>query len=98
MLSPISTQSIRGMRNGFSVLLTTISNIRPGMTRQSLSRSFEEDGGLQFRSQGRYVYKHCQYIKIDVEFSVVSTMGRIRVLMTKSSRYRGLIWSTPVSD
>lgn len=41
------------------------------MTRQSISRSFEQDGGMQFRSQGRYVYKHCPYIKIEVEYSVV---------------------------
>jgi hypothetical protein len=48
-----------------------VSNIKPGMTRQSLFRSFEEDGGLQFRSHGRDAYKHCHYIKIDVEFSGV---------------------------
>lgn len=48
-----------------------VSNIKPGMTRQSLSRSFEQDGGLQFRSQGRYVYKHCAFIKVDIEFAVV---------------------------
>jgi len=52
-------------------VLRTISNIKPGMTRQSLSRSFEGDGGMQFRSNGRYAYKHCHYIKIDIEFSNV---------------------------
>ena len=52
-------------------VVRVVSNIKPGMTRQSLSRSFEGDGGLQFRLQGRYTYKHCHYIKIDVEFSGV---------------------------
>jgi hypothetical protein len=52
-------------------VVRVVSNIKPGMTRQSLSRSFEGDGGLQFRSHGRYAYKHCHYIKIDIEFSDV---------------------------
>jgi hypothetical protein len=52
-------------------VVRVVSSIKPGTTRQSLSRSFEEDGGLQFRSQGRYVYKHCALIKVDIEFSVV---------------------------
>jgi hypothetical protein len=52
-------------------VVRVVSNIKPGMTRQSLSRSFERDGGLQFRSHGRYAYKHCHYIKVDIEFSNV---------------------------
>ena len=39
------------------------------MTGKSLSGSFEEDGGLQFRTQVRSVFKDCPDIKIDVEFS-----------------------------
>ena len=53
-------------------VLQNTSNIKPGMTRKSLSHSFEEDGGMQSRSQARYVYKHCRYIKIEVEFSFVN--------------------------
>ncbi|MGZ5262061.1 MAG: hypothetical protein ACXWC0_30985 [Burkholderiales bacterium] len=52
-------------------VLRVVSHIKPGMTRQSLSRSFEGDVGLQSRSQGRYAYKHCHNIKIDIEFSRV---------------------------
>ena len=51
-------------------VLRTVDHIRPGMSRKSLERFFEEDGGLQFRTQTRYTFKDCPYIKIDVEFAV----------------------------
>ena len=52
-------------------VLRSLSTIKPGMTRKDLSSILDTDGGLSFRSQGRYVYRHCPYIKIDVEFSPV---------------------------
>jgi hypothetical protein len=52
-------------------VVRVVSNIKAGMTRQALSGSFEGDGGLQSRLHGRYAYKHCRYIKIDIEFSSV---------------------------
>jgi hypothetical protein len=50
-------------------VMRSISTVKPGMTRKDLSRVFTEEGGLSTRTQKRYVYKHCPYIKIDVEFS-----------------------------
>jgi len=52
-------------------VMREISTIRPGMTRRDLAPLLAEDGGMQFRKQGRYVYAHCPYIKVDLEFSVV---------------------------
>ena len=50
-------------------VMRSISAIKPGMTRKDLFRIFVEEGGLSSRSQRRCVYKHCPYIKVDVEFS-----------------------------
>jgi hypothetical protein len=77
LIAPVA-QDVAGDRNALDVeygrwieqVMTKISSVKPGMTRQSLSQFFREDGGLQFPAQTRYVYKRCPYVKIDVEFSV----------------------------
>jgi hypothetical protein len=51
-------------------VMRSIAGLKPGMTRKDLSEIFGEEGGLSTRTQRRYVYKHCPYIKVDVEFSV----------------------------
>jgi hypothetical protein len=50
-------------------VMRSISTIKPGMTRKDIFTVFTEEGGLSTRTQRRYVYKHCPYIKVDVEFS-----------------------------
>jgi hypothetical protein len=52
-------------------VMRSLSTIKPGMTRKDLSRILDTDGGLSFRAQGRFVYRRCPYIKVDVEFSPV---------------------------
>ncbi len=52
-------------------VMRSISTIKPGMTREDLFTVFTGEGGLSTRKQRRYVYKHCPYIKVDVEFSPV---------------------------
>ena len=52
-------------------VMNSILTIKPGMTRKDLSRVFTTEGGLSTRSERRYVYKHCQNIKVDVQFSPV---------------------------
>lgn len=52
-------------------VMNSISTIKPGMTRKDLSRFFTTEGGLSTRSEHRYVYKHCQNIKVDVQFSPI---------------------------
>ncbi|HWY21121.1 MAG TPA: hypothetical protein VNX26_07870 [Candidatus Acidoferrum sp.] len=54
--------------------MRSISTIKPGMTRKNLFTVFTEEGGLSTRTHRRYVYKHCPYIKVDVEFSPVDDM------------------------
>lgn len=55
--------------NWIDHVMRSISTIKPGMTRRELSRVFTEEGGLSTRTQKRYVYKQCPYIKVHVEFS-----------------------------
>ena len=52
-------------------VMRSIATIKPGMTRRDLFPVFTEEGGLSTRTHRRYVYKHCPYIKVDVEFSPV---------------------------
>jgi len=56
-------------------VMRSVSTVKPGMTRKDLSRVFEEDGGLSTRTQKRYVYKRCPYIKVDIEFSPAEESG-----------------------
>jgi hypothetical protein len=51
--------------------MRSLSIIKPGMTRKDLLLVLTEDGGLSTRAHGRYVYKHCPYIKVDVQFSSI---------------------------
>ncbi|MGE5111403.1 MAG: hypothetical protein ACM3JB_11135 [Acidobacteriaceae bacterium] len=55
--------------------LVAASSIKPGMKRADLSKNFTEDGGLQFREEGRYLYRQCQYIQITVKFRSVAPSG-----------------------
>jgi len=57
-------------RKWIDQVMRTISTIKPGMTRKDVLRVFSEEGGLSTRRQRKYVYKHCPYIKVDVEFSI----------------------------
>jgi len=51
--------------------LKEIEGIKVGMARLDLLRVFKEEGGLSTRTQRRYVYRDCPYIKVDVEFEPV---------------------------
>lgn len=55
-------------------VMRSISTIKPGMKRKDIFTVFTGEGGLSTRTQRRYVYKHCPYIKVDVEFSPVGDM------------------------
>jgi len=52
-------------------VLREMSTIKVGMTRRELSTVFTTEGGLSTASQRTYVYRHCPYIKVDVEFEPV---------------------------
>ena len=51
--------------------LKEIEGVKVGMTRLDLLRVFKEEGGLSTRTQRRYVYRDCPYIKVEVEFEPV---------------------------
>jgi hypothetical protein len=51
--------------------LTEMESIQVGMTRADLLKVFREEGGLSTRTERRYAYRDCPYIKVDVEFELV---------------------------
>jgi len=51
--------------------LKEIESVKVGMTRHDLLLLFKEEGGISTRTQRRYVYRDCPYIKVDVEFEPV---------------------------
>jgi len=52
-------------------VMRSILTVKPGATRKDLLRVFTEEGGLSTRTHRAYAYKHCPYIKVDVEFAPV---------------------------
>jgi hypothetical protein len=73
--------------------LREMQAIKPGMTREELLKVFrEEEGGLSNRSQQRYVYRDCPYIKVDVRFEAV---GSPDDKLTKSPKDKITRISTP---
>lgn len=50
-------------------VLKECQTIKPGMTREALSKVFETEGGVSSVTHRTYVYRNCPYIKVDVEFA-----------------------------
>jgi hypothetical protein len=50
--------------------LSAMQNIKVGMNRAELGKVFVEEGGLSTRTARTYVFKGCQYFKVDVEFEI----------------------------
>ena len=67
-------------------MLSSIATIKPGMTRKELFGLFAEEGGLSFGKHKTYVYKHCPYIKVDVEFSPADETGQDAMTENSSDR------------
>ena len=55
--------------------LREIEAVKVGMTRAELAKVFTTEGGLSTRTQQRFVYRECRYIKVDVEFEAVGQTG-----------------------
>ena len=47
-----------------------------GMTRADLLKVFTTEGGLSTGLNRTYVYRECQYIKVDVDFEPVGRPAR----------------------
>jgi hypothetical protein len=73
--SPLSTT--RGEAIGsdntkwIAAALLEMQTIKKGNTRADLLKVFREEGGLSHRTQRRYAYRDCPYIKADVTFEPV---------------------------
>jgi hypothetical protein len=72
--------------------LMAMQTIKPGMTRQDLAEVFTTEGGLSNRKHRQYVYRHCPYIKVLVEFEPVGDVGN---LLTESPQDKILSISKP---
>lgn len=44
------------------------TRLKAGMTRRDAERYFALDGGMNFRGQTRYVYKKCDFVKVEITF------------------------------
>ena len=77
-IEPVHAQAQQESCNGCSLVekaLDAINQLGPGKSRNDLSAGFEPDGGLQTGEWGRYVYRKCPSIKIEVRFAG-SEVGR----------------------
>jgi hypothetical protein len=53
-----------------SGILRECEQIKPGMTRAELLKVFTTEGGFYTTANRTFVYRGCQYIKVDVDFSL----------------------------
>jgi len=58
-----------------SRVMQAIATLKPGMARRDLTPLLREEGGLSTRSRRTYVYQHCPYIKVEVEFAPLEGAG-----------------------
>jgi hypothetical protein len=52
-----------------------MQSVKIGMKRSDLEKVFETEGGLSQARHRTYAYIHCQYFKIDVDFSPDNSSG-----------------------
>ena len=55
--------------------LIASQQIKTGTARADVERRFIRDGGAQFRSATRYVYRRCSYLHLDVDFEMIGAAG-----------------------
>ena len=48
--------------------LRDFQGVKVGMARRDIERFFAVAGGMTFRTHTRYVYRDCEYLKIEVDF------------------------------
>jgi hypothetical protein len=78
--------------------LKEIGELKSGDSRAQLERSFELDGGLQVSRDSRYVFKKCQYIKVQVEFSTSGNETASLLPTDKIVKISRLYLENPVYD
>ena len=55
--------------------LAAYKQVKPGITRKEVEKNFDYDGGLNFAERGRYRYRGCDYIKLEVDFKSAPRAG-----------------------
>lgn len=55
--------------------LREIQTLGPGTTRADLLKIFQEEGGLSTRTERRFAYRDCPYIKVDLKFEPADTVS-----------------------
>ena len=69
--------------------LDDLEHVKIGMPRSELDKYFELAGGMTFRDHTRYESRRCDYIQVEVDFSIDRTVDRDfspRDTITKISR------------
>ena len=75
---PALSQSSRAVNPGCALVeqaLKAYGEIKPGVMRKDVEKNFTYDGGPDFRNHGRYTYRGCNYIKLEVDFDLASDVG-----------------------
>jgi hypothetical protein len=50
--------------------LHDLQGLKVGMARRDLERFFVVAGGMTFRNHTSYVYRDCEYLRVDVDFKI----------------------------
>jgi|SRR5271165_2661799 len=75
---PAPCQSNRVAASGCSIVeqaLAAHRDIKPGMLRKDVEKNFNYDGGLNFPDHGRFTFRGCPSIKLEVEFEPAPDRG-----------------------
>jgi len=79
--------------------LRAYGKLNLGMLRKDVEQAFKDDGGPQFREHSRYVYRECEYIKMELDFSTgangIQNADATRDTITRKSK---LFLDYPVKD
>jgi hypothetical protein len=57
--------------------LAAYREIKPDNTRREVEKNFDYDGGIHFRDHGRYTYRGCNYLKLEVDFHLAPDTGKV---------------------
>ena len=95
LVSPSTTSQRDAHTEWIAKGLKEMQGIKVGMTRAELSKVFTTEGGISARTQQRFVYRECAYIKVDVEFEALVNrkIGRFGPRRTRLQKYRSLSWN-----
>jgi hypothetical protein len=75
------TEADQTLTKQISNILLECQKIKPGMTRTELMKVFETEGGLYTATQQTFVYRHCPYVKVDVEFTLSDPRQNLQNLL-----------------